>query len=112
MRSTMSISYLILRACEPIGALARAEGDRAAARGWRGGRMRRLHGSLSGCRGLQAVYHQDVVGEGATATGGVDLGPVAPRAQGEAPLPKARIEIGTGVCRDRECRYLYISEVT
>src|SRR3546814_9731328 len=35
---------LVLRACEPIGALARAEGDRAAARGWRGGRMRRLHG--------------------------------------------------------------------
>src|SRR3546814_1460424 len=91
MRSTMSISYLILRACEPIGALARAEGDRAAARGWRGGRMRRLHGSLSGCRGLQAVSHQDVVGEGEPAQGGVDLGQAAHGEPGEAPLTKARL---------------------
>src|SRR3546814_14245216 len=54
--------------------------------------MRRLHGSLSGCRGLQAVSHQDVVGEGEPAQGGVDLGQAAHGEPGEAPLPKARID--------------------
>src|SRR3546814_15781338 len=83
---------LVLRACEPIGALARAEGDRAAARGWRGGRMRRLHGSSSGCRGLQAVSHQGVVGVGEPAEGGVALCQAAHGPPGEDPLPKARIE--------------------
>src|SRR3546814_17031828 len=92
MREESRMIDLRLRACEPIGALARAEGDRAAARGWRGGRLRRLHGSLSGCRGLQAVSHQDVVGEGEPAPGGVDLGQAAPGETGEAPLPKASID--------------------
>src|SRR3546814_3751660 len=55
--------YLILRACEPIGALAGAEGSKVAARSPRGGRRRSFHNPLSGCHRLQAVSHQDVVGE-------------------------------------------------
>src|SRR3546814_13805345 len=41
--------YLILRACEPIGALAGAEDSKVAARSLRGGRRRSFHNPLSGC---------------------------------------------------------------
>src|SRR3546814_17298953 len=106
MRSTMSISYLILRACEPIGALVRAEGDRAAARGWRGGRMRRLHGSLSGCRRLPGVSPPHIFRQGDPALGGVVLGLAVQGSPGGAPLSKTRsgslVPAAVFVCGDTQ----------
>src|SRR3546814_7879211 len=83
---------LMLRACEPIGALAGAEDSKVAARSPRGGRRRSFHNPLSGCHRLQAVSHQDVVGESKPAKDGVDLGLAAHGEPGEAPLAVARVD--------------------
>src|SRR3546814_2471109 len=58
----------------------------------RGGRRRSFHNPLSGCHRLQAVSHQDVVGEGKPAQDGVDLGLAAHGEPGEAPLAEARVD--------------------
>src|SRR3546814_3016760 len=100
---------LMLRACEPIGALAGAEDSKVAARSPRGGRRRSFHNPLSGCHRLQAVSHQDVVGESKPAQDGVDLGLAAHGEPGEAPLAEARVDAfahgATPVDRSEEHTY-------
>src|SRR3546814_18414341 len=55
MTSSRSISYLMLRACEPIGALAGAEDSKVAARSPRGGRRRSFHNQIGKASGRDRV---------------------------------------------------------
>src|SRR3546814_18511688 len=82
----------MLRACEPMVVCSSAGGGKGVAL-WRcGGRGWWRHDFFLACGCLQAVSHQDVVGEGEPAQGGVDLGAAAHGAPVEAQLAEARID--------------------
>src|SRR3546814_20124445 len=82
----------MLRACEPMVVCSSAGGGKGVAL-WRcGGRGWWRHDFFLACGCLQAVSHQDVVGEGEPAQGGVDLGQAPYSEPGEAPLAEPRID--------------------